>query len=264
MRGLPISAIVLSKNEEKNIARCLDSLTFLNEVVLVDSFSTDATVSIARRYNNVKVVEHEWLGFAGSKKLGLSVAVNEWILWVDADESVSDSLRAEISALFQDYLHTSSGNLSDVYLIGRRTYFVGKWVAHCGWHPDWVNRLFRRTRASFDDRLVHEGLALQPGATKDYLRGYLEHYSYNSIGQYFEKMLCYGKLGADELIRQGKVASLVDVSLRPIFAFLRVFLLKRGCLDGRVGLVIAMGTAFSTFVKYTHLLFFKNAQDLHD
>jgi (heptosyl)LPS beta-1,4-glucosyltransferase len=247
---IPVSAVVLTKNEEANIGRCLQSLVDLDQVLVVDGFSTDRTVQIANSYGNVQVLMCEWRGFSGSKKFGRERARNRWVLWIDADEALTPELRESLAALWK-----SGEPTADVYSIVRKTWFVSDWVLHCGWYPENICRLFRTDKADFDDKYVHEGLQILPSARVSKLSGELEHYSFSSLAVYFQKQLKYALLGTEELARKGAVFSLWKTIGRALFAFFRVYILRAGFLDGRVGLVIAVGTAFATFAKYVGLGF---------
>jgi (heptosyl)LPS beta-1,4-glucosyltransferase len=247
---IPVSAVVLTKNEEANIGRCLQSLADLDQVLVVDGFSTDRTVQIASSFSNVQVLMCEWRGFSGSKKFGRERARNRWVLWIDADEALTPELRESLAALWKD-----GEPAEDVYAVVRKTWFVSGWVLHCGWYPENIHRLFRADMADFDDKYVHEGLQISPSARVGKLSGELEHYSFSSLAVYFQKQLKYAQLGTEELARKGVAFSWWRTIGRALFAFFRVFVLRAGFLDGRVGFVIAVGTAFATFAKYVGLGF---------
>jgi (heptosyl)LPS beta-1,4-glucosyltransferase len=171
-------------------------------------------------------------------------------LWIDADEAVTPELSNELLALWQ---HGEPP--ADVYSLLRRTWFVNRWITHCGWYPEKIFRLFKKEKAHFNDKLVHEGLELESGAHTAELSAELEHYSFVAIDSYFRKQINYALLGTEELRKRGKTFSIWNAVARPLFAFFRVYVLRRGFLDGCPGFVIAVGTAFATFVKYAGLAF---------
>lgn len=245
---LGISVIIPAKNEERNLNRCLSSVAWADEVVLLDNHSTDRTAQIALSFPNVKRVETDWLGFAGTKIFGLGHAAHPWILWLDADEEIPADLAAEIRAAV-------AAAEFDAFDFPRRTDFLGEWVLHCGWYPGRVIRLFRRERATFNDRILHEGVDLLPGARLGHLSKDLLHYSYPSLRQYFDKMNGYGLPGAQELRRRGRRFRWVDLVLRPPLTFLKSYFLQGGYRDGAKGFIISVGSAFSMFIRYANLYY---------
>ncbi|HLX12035.1 MAG TPA: glycosyltransferase family 2 protein, partial [Bacteroidota bacterium] len=149
---IPLSVIVITRNEEKNIGECLESVRWANEIIVVDSASTDKTAEIAKQFTP-NVISTEWKGYSESKNLAVTYASNSWVLWLDADERVTPELAKEISTIIE------SGNVAHGgYEMARRAYFLGKWIRHCGWYPGYVIRLFRREGAKFNDASVHERL----------------------------------------------------------------------------------------------------------
>lgn len=245
---ISLSAILITKNEEANIRRCLDALQWLPEVVIVDSKSEDKTVEIAQSYPNTKVIISDWLGFSPTKRLATKAARNNWILWIDADEVVSPALQKEISFLFAD----NPPNDFVAASMPRKTFFLGEWVKHSGWYPGRVIRLFNRHHCDFNDNHLHEGIEVPANKNIKSLRYDILHYSYTSLYQYFDKMNYYGRYGAEELKRRGKKPSLWKLLLSPLAGFIKTYLLNQGFRDGRKGLIIAVGTAFSTFIKYSN------------
>lgn len=244
-----ISAILITKNEEKNIERCLRSLAWADEVVIVDSFSADKTVEIARKFSNVRLISSEWLGFSGTKRLAVQNSRNNWVFWIDADEEAPDELRDEIFDLVRN------SPKFDAFDMPRKTFFLGEWVQHTGWYPGRVCRLFHKERADFNDNILHEGLKLNQPERLGHLRSDLLHFSYTSLRQYFQKMNDYGILGAEELLRRGKTFSVWNLVLNPLTAFFKFYVMNKGFLDGKTGLIISIGSAFSNFIKYTNLYY---------
>ncbi len=243
----PISVVMLAKNEGHRIARSLESLQWVPEIIVVDNLSTDNTVAEAQRFSNVKVIESEWKGYGETKRVGLAHTSHDWILWMDADEVVPLALRDEILRLF------ASGEPSaQAYDLPRCTNVTGAWIRH-SWYPDRVLRLFHKKHATFNTRILHEGVDVFEGARTDHLKSDLLHYSYDTLEQFFQKMLQYGVLGAQQAHGAGKRFRLRDIVLRPAWTFVRMFILKRGFLDGTVGFIVCLGCAFSTFIRYSHL-----------
>jgi len=245
----PISGIVITKNEEENIACCLSSLSWLEEVIVVDSGSTDKTIEVIQKFPNTKLIEHRWLGFVETKKLAIKQASHPWILWLDADESISAELRKEIQEIFVNQTHLMEA--FDGFEMKRRTYFLGQWIQHCSWYPSWILRLFRHESIRFSKSVLHESVQVSSKSRVYKLSNDIDHYSYPSLEKYFLKMVLYGKYSAHELEQRGYPVRLYDMILRPLFAFLRSYFLKRGFQDGLAGLIISVGTGFSVFIKYT-------------
>lgn len=244
-----VSVIIPAKNEAKNIGRCLDSVSWADDVVvIVDHLSTDKTQEIAASFDNVNAIQCEWRGYAGTKIFGAQSTRHPWILWLDADEMLSPALAEEIR---QAIAHPSS----DAYDFPRITSFLGEWVNHCGWYPGRVVRLFHKDHAHFNNRILHEGVNLNPGARLGHLKADLYHFSYNSLAQYFDKMNQFGLLGAQELLRKGRIFHWRDLILRPPLTFLKSYFLQQGFLDGFRGFVISVGSAFSMFIRHTNLYY---------
>ncbi len=247
-----ISAIVICKNEAANISRCLASLHWVDEVVVVDGQSADNTRELAISFPNVKLHVHDWLGYSATKRLAVSHAVNNWILWVDADEAVRPELAAEIQALTFD-------EACSAYDMPRRTYFLGTWVQHTGWYPGRVVRLFHKDKADFNDNHLHEGVEQKEGQL-GHLAHDLDHWSYPTLYRYFDKMNAYGKEGARELLRKGKPFRLHLLLTSPLAALIKFYFFKAGFKDGAVGLIISVGSAFSHFIKYVNYYYLLKEQ----
>lgn len=240
-----ISAILIARNEEENIADCLASLVFADEIVVVDSGSTDGTQGICRRDPRVRWYSEEWKGFGPQKNSALEKAEGPWIFSIDADERVTAELAREISGL------DLTASPVDGYRVPRRSYFGDTWVRHGGWYPDYVVRLWRKDRGRFNDRKVHESVRLAgPVGT---LRGNLVHYTYRDTADFLERMERYAALGAEELRKEGKRATSLDLVFRPPFTFLRMYLLRRGFLDGMLGFRLAWLYSRYTYAKYSRL-----------
>jgi len=247
---MSISVTVITKNEEANIARCLASVRWADEIVVIDSGSTDRTVEIAREYTPHVHVE-TWHGFGPQKNLALSRATGEWILSLDADEWVGDELREALRAAAQ------SGSPHDAWSMPRSSIFCGRVMRHSGWWPDFVTRLFRRGRAEFSGNLVHERLLVR--GTTGILKAPLMHESYRDLDQVIEKMNLYSKLAAQDMHARGRRSSVPGAVARGLWAFFRTYVLRAGILDGREGYMVAVATAQSTYYRYLKLMYLAEA-----
>jgi len=235
MNNLAISAVIITHNEEDNIAKCLSSLTGLDEIVLVDSGSTDRTIKIAKKYG-AKIIHQQWLGFGPQKKFAVAQAKNNWIFSIDADEYLTDNLKSSL-------LNADLADSKTAYSINRRSFFLGKEVKYSGWNPDWVTRLFNRNEANFTNDLVHERVTGFSTLLK--LDGLMFHNTYSSLDDVKLKTKKYGLLG------QKSRKKLKNRYLTATWAFSRSFILKLGFLDGLTGFQIAIMNAKTTFIKYS-------------
>jgi glycosyltransferase involved in cell wall biosynthesis len=239
-----ISSIIITRNESKNIRRCLQSLSWTDELVVVDAQSTDDTKMIASEFTD-KVHDLKWEGFGPAKRFARNKASGEWILSVDADEVVSDKLRDEIKRTI------GSQDSLDGYYLPRKSSFLGRWIKHGGWYPDWVLRLFRKDKGDFTSRLVHE--EVEVAGRCGHLKNDLLHYTDPDFHHYLRKLNQYTTLNALQLSQEGKRATLGDILLRPPAAFVKMYFLRKGFLDGREGLILALSSAFHVFAKYVKL-----------
>jgi glycosyltransferase involved in cell wall biosynthesis len=240
-----LSAIVTSFNEEVNIRECLDSLGFADEVLLVDSFSTDRTLDIARQIPGVRVLQREYFGSAAQKNWAMDQTSNPWILIVDADERVTPELAREIVDLLD------TGPSADYYSIRRRNLFLDRLIRHSGWSTDKVVRLVRRGAARYPKRRVHADI--RPEGPAPVLQHSLLHYTFRSLGQYLEKLHRYAEWGAADAYRKGKKPGAVQLFLRPVWRFVRMYVFQAGFLDGRHGLVLCTLQAYGVFLKWAKL-----------
>lgn len=242
MSGL--SVLVIARDEEANIERCLGSVAWADEIVLVDSGSTDRTVELARRFTP-KVFVTEWRGYAATKAWGLERTSQPWVLWLDADEAVTPELAREMRDAIRSDADVSA------YAMPRKSFFLGRFIRHCGWYPGYVTRLFRRDRARFCDRLVHEGLRVEGRVRR--LRGDLLHDTYPTLEVAVGKLSQYASLAAEEMRRQGRRAGRLDLVVRPAFRFVHMYVWRLGFLDGLHGFVLCVLTSSYTFTKYAKL-----------
>jgi glycosyltransferase involved in cell wall biosynthesis len=240
-----LSVVLITRNEEHNLRRCLDSASFAGEIVVCDSGSTDGTEAVAREYTE-HVHRVEWNGFGATKQAALDCATRPWVLSLDADEVIDDVLRREIQNILTEADPSYVG-----YRVNRLSNFLGTWMRHSGWYPDRVLRLGRRERMRFSPHQVHEHLTVD-GPWCD-LRGHLLHYTDPTWTHYLGKLTRYSELSAKSLYESGRRARLWDLTVRPLYQFVRTYILKAGFLDGRAGLILAVGSAFHVFSKYARL-----------
>lgn len=241
----PISAVVISLNEEKNLPICLESLRWADEIVVVDSGSTDGTREVARRYTD-KVFDVAWRGFGPQKQAAVELASHDIVFNVDCDERVTPELAAEIGKIL------SGPGMAAAYTVPRRTFLGGTEIRHCGWYPDRTTRVFDRNQARFSADLVHERVEVS-GETLP-LQNHLLHYSFGGIGDMLLKINRYSELSARQMFERGRRCGIIDLTLRPVLAFLKTYLLQLGFLDGVGGLVISVTTSWLVFAKYCRLL----------
>ena len=238
----PLTVIVPTLNEEEMLPACLESVRFADEILVVDSFSTDRTGAIARAAG-ARFLQNRFIDFSAQKNWAIERAAHEWILQVDADERVTPALRAGIEAILV------AGPDRAAYRMPRRNYFLGRPMRHTGWGRDAVVRLFRRT-ARFEGE-VHEELRVDGPIGE--LEGALDHHSFRSFAQYWSKMLSYSALGAARLRREGRRAGPAQVALHPLAYFLKMYVLRLGFLDGMHGLVLSLLGATTVYFKYARL-----------
>jgi len=240
-----LSVVTITLNEEHNIVECLKSVSWADELIVVDSGSSDRTVDLARQAG-ARVLQLPWRGYGATKNDALRYAAGDWILWLDADERVPPELAAEIRDIVGRSDVSSPG-----FTVARRAFFLGKWIRHCGWYPSRVTRLFRRSKGRFSENRVHEQLILE-GDTGQ-LRNDLLHFTDPHLYHYFEKFNRYTSLAAEDLHAAGARFSLYDVLVRPPFVFLKMFVVRRGFLDGMHGFVLSLASMAYVFVKYAKL-----------
>jgi glycosyltransferase involved in cell wall biosynthesis len=236
-----ITATIVTLNEERNIARAIESLRCADEVVVVDSGSTDRTREIATRMG-ARVIEEPWRGYAAQKNFAACRAANDWILSLDADESLSEELAAEILGLKRD------GARFDGYSFPRLAQYLGRWIRHGGWYPDRKLRLYDRRKAEWVGEYVHESVRVK--GTTGQLQGNLLHFTCASLSEHLRTLDRYTSLAALEVAARGKSVSMRRLTLDPVWTFFRTYVLQRGFLDGRQGLAIAWMAALYTFLKY--------------
>jgi len=240
-----LTVVTITLNEEANIRDCLASARWANEIIVVDSGSTDRTVEYARAFTD-HVDRAPWEGYGAARNFALQHATSDWIFWLDADERVTPELAVEI----QEMLRKDDERIVG-YSVARRAYFLGRWIKHCGWYPSRVTRLFRRGKGKFSENRVHEQLELQGDV--GILRNDLLHFTDPSLQHYFAKFNKYTSLAAEDLRESGRSFGFHDVLLRPPFTFFKMYVLKRGFLDGMQGFILCVLSSLYVFTKYIKL-----------
>ncbi|MCB0729443.1 MAG: glycosyltransferase family 2 protein [Ignavibacteriae bacterium] len=242
-----ISATIITFNEESNIEKCLQSLSWVDEILIVDSFSTDKTIEICKKYN-CKIIQTEWQGFGNTKKFAVDNAENQWIFSVDADEEISDQLKLKIQEIL-------TNPQCDGYNIKRRSYYLGKEIKYCGWDKDFPLRLFNRNKGNFNVKEVHESVVINGKKCKIYEP--IFHYTYPNLSLHISKMNRYSDISSQQ-IRENKNYSIISSIVFGIAKFLRMYFLQRGFLDGKVGFVLCFNSAFGVYLKYIKIWHKKN------
>jgi glycosyltransferase involved in cell wall biosynthesis len=243
--GMPkLSVAMITYNEETRIRGALESVKWADDIVVVDARSTDRTVEIARTYTD-RVIVRDWLGFVAQKNFALDQTRHEWVLSIDADERLSPALQKEVRRLCNAEI------VADAYYVPRRAYFLGRWITHSGWYPDYKIRLFRKTHGRWQGGTVHE--SVQVSGTVRYLQEDLLHYPYRDLSHNLHTINRYSTFGAEKLSMAGKRAHWYDMTLRPALTFLKKYLLRQGFRDGYQGLFIAILTSYANFAKYAKL-----------
>jgi glycosyltransferase involved in cell wall biosynthesis len=239
-----LSVTVITLNEEANIVPCLESVRFADEIVIVDSGSTDRTLELARQYTD-RIFSTDWQGFAGTKNFALDQALGEWVFSLDADERVPAGLQQEI-------IQVAKGDgILDGYRVPRKNYVGGRWIRYLGWYPDYTLRLFRRGQGRFKEREVHEEVEVT--GPVGFLKTPLEHYSYNDFGEYAARQKRYARLAAQEMRNAGRRPFPGELLWRPALTFLNLFFRKRGFLEGALGLKLSLESSRYNFWKYHYL-----------
>ena len=246
----PLSAVLITRNAANVLEPCLESLAFADDIVIVDSGSSDRTAEIARE-RGARMVQKEWLGFGRQKQFAVEQAKHDWVLCVDADERVSPELATSIEMAL-------AAPVSPVYRMPRRNRFLGRWLAHGEGYPDWSPRLFNRQNARWSDDLVHEKVlyAVTPGT----LAGDLLHDSSDDLSAYLERQNRYTTLAARQAFEQGRSAGLFHLLLSPMVRFIKFYLLRLGFLDGVPGLLHISIGCMNSYLKYAKLIELRKAE----
>ncbi len=251
MNKVKITAIIPTKNEEDNIEAAIKSVSFADEIIVVDSFSTDRTVEIARKYAD-KVVQHEYINSAAQKNWIIPQAKNEWIIILDADERITPQLRDEI-------LHILSRPTEYVaFWIGRINYFMGKRIRFGGWGKDKVIRLFRKSKCRYENKHVHAEIIADGKVGK--LKNKIIHYTYKNFNDYYSKLLKYSTWGAKDRLNKIDNVGFFYLSVKPFLSFINVYIFRLGFLDGKVGFILAKLLAHYVFLRYLKIWLMKRGE----
>jgi glycosyltransferase involved in cell wall biosynthesis len=240
----PVSAIVTTFNEERNIAACIESLLWCDEIVVVDSHSTDRTREIARSYDKVRLLERDYFGSASQKNWAIDQTVHEWILIFDADEVCTDELRREME-------RELAAPRAECYVIRRRAYFMDRMIRFSGWRNDSVLRLFRRGAARYPNKRVHADMVAR--STPIVFRNPMQHFMIDDFDEYVLRVVKYGTWGAAQEWRRGRSTNAFEVAFRPAWRFFRMYVVQLGVLDGAAGLVFCMLQSFASYTKWSTL-----------
>ncbi len=251
----PLSAVVIALNEEHNLPRCLKSLAWAGEILMVDSGSTDRSCAIAEAHG-ARVMQKEWMGYGQQKNWAMAQVVHPWVLFVDADEEVSPDLRAEIERFV-----AQDGSLAGQQYRGaelpRKTWYLGRWILHGGWYPNHLVRLCHRKYGKWTEPAVHEALEIKGPSLR--MTSDLLHYTFRDVGDQVQTNIRFARLGAKVARARGERGSMIRILCKPIGKFLETYFWKGGFLDGVPGFVISVNAAHSIFMKYVELRFEKNS-----
>jgi len=239
-----ISVVIITKNEEENIERCLKSVVWADEIIILDSGSTDNTIDICRKFN-CKVVESEWLGFGKTKNLAVSKSRNNWILSIDADEEVSNDLKKSLEGFTYQKKYYA-------YRVKRKSFYLNKLINYSGWQNDCPIRFFNKKYANFNSLEVHESV-ITDDKRISFIDGHLLHFPYPSIEQHIKKINLYSQLGSKKLLQDNKKVYLLSSVFSGIFKFIKMYFLKLGFLDGKEGFVLCLISSFGVSLKYFKL-----------
>ncbi len=245
-RTMSLSACVITYNEEDKIRACLESLSFCQDIVVVDSFSTDRTVEICREYTS-RVFLNKFEGYISQKNFALEKTKHNWVLSLDADERISPELRKEIATVFSRGFRDYSG-----LAMKRHSFYLGRWINHCGWYPDYKLRLFNREDGCFGGREPHDTFIIHGKVRK--LRGEIFHFPFDSLSDHLNSIERYSSVNARRLASCSMVRAVALLILSPLVKVLETYVLKRGFLDGVRGLLICLFSSFSKFLTYAKII----------
>ncbi len=240
---LPISLVVVTLNEEKNIERCLKSAPWADELLVLDSGSHDRTRELAEKMG-AKVLNEPWRGYGAQKHRAVDLAKNDWVFAIDADEEISPELSLEIQQFF------SQLQAEVAYSVPRKSFYLGRWIMHGGWYPDAQTRLFQRHFSQWNKKVIHERVV---SPTVRSLKAPLYHYVFRNVEHHVATNNRYSSLQAEEYLKNGGRFSFFKFLFKPLSKFLECYFLKLGFLDGRAGFVIAVGAAYSVFIRWAKI-----------
>lgn len=237
-----LSVVIITFNEEKNIERCLLSVANIaDEVVVVDSFSTDRTKDICLKYN-ARFIQNAFRGHIEQKNFAADQASYDWVLSLDADEALTDSLKEEIVRLKENFTH-------DGYYMKRLSSYCGHWVKHCGWYPDKKMRLWNRTKGSWGGENPHDKYSLREGCSVSFLKNDLLHYTFHTIEQHIDTIQKFSTIAATQRYKKGHKTNVFRILLKPFIKFIALYFFRLGILDGYYGFIICINSAFSAYLK---------------
>jgi len=239
-----VSVIIIALNQENNIVPCLETVRWADDIVVVDSGSRDRTLELARPFTD-RIFTINWPGFGAAKNYALDQARGDWVFSLDTDERVSEPLREEMLSVIQ------AGNQFAGFRVPRKNYFGGRWIRRLGWYPDYTLRLFRRDKGRFRERAVHEEVLVD--GPVGLLQNPLDHYSYDSVSDYLARQDRYARLAAREMLREGRRPRAGELFWRPCGHFLKLYFLRLGFLEGRLGYTLALLSSLYNFLKYYYL-----------
>ncbi|MDR1417855.1 MAG: glycosyltransferase family 2 protein [Endomicrobium sp.] len=241
-----VSAYVLTKNSSQHIKECIESIKWTDEIIIIDDFSTDATLEIAKSFD-CKVVQNKFEYFGKQRNFALQQCSYQWVVCLDSDEVISQHLKDEIEYVLKNSLKF------DAYIAPRKSRFINKWIMHSGWYPDYRHPiLLNKNKVKYKDQLVHEDIDYK--GEKFYFKGDILHYPYDSIKSFIKKSDFYSDLRSKEMFQRGKKFKLVNLVVNPIVIFIKMYVMKKGFLDGITGLILALlYSSFYTLMKYVKL-----------
>lgn len=242
-----ISVVLIVKNESAHLRECLNTVSWADEIVIVDSGSSDDTCKIAAEYTDKVYIETDWQGFGIQRQRAQQYARCDWVMMLDADERITPELAEEIKQVIAD------NNQVYVYSVPRLSYVFGRFIRHAGWYPDYVTRLYPRGKAAYNANRVHEKLEFSDGLAEKKLSGDLLHYTYRDMEHYLVKSANYAAEWAQQRKANGKNSSLLQGVLHGFSCFIKMYIVRAGFLDGKQGFLLSVLSAHSTFVKYADL-----------
>ena len=251
---MKISATIIVFNERDNISEVCKTVSWADEIVIVDSSSSDGTAEIAREYTD-KVFEREFRGYKDKHEFADSMTTGDWIFWIDADERVTPELLSSIEALRKK----EDRDLPDGFRIARKTWYAGRWIKHCGWYPDYQMRLYRRSASYWDGVAPHQTARVQ--GRVETLEGELLHYTKRDLSEHHRVIDSYSTLAAEHLVENGATSGGLKMLVAAIGGFVRTYVAKQGFRDGVQGLMIAIFTAYGAFLKHAKVWELRNSQE---
>ncbi len=240
-----ISVVMITKNEEKNIEKCIQSLLWADEIIVLDTGSTDQTIQLLEKYPVKITIQKEWKGFGLAKQEAVNLANHDWILSIDADEIITEKLQGIIRE------KAGQNPLIKGFRIKRNSFYCGQEIKHFGWDKDYTLRLFHKSYGHYNEKIVHEYVVLSTEAGR--INEPILHYTYPEISIHIQKMISYAKLGAEQDFAKGRKTNIFSAIFATFHYFVKMYVLKRGFLDGRIGLILVLNSCFGVFLKYIYI-----------